>query len=382
MDLTFDLGDSRTPKGHALVYFQVDTEPDKTYATYVVILPVQADLGKYVPPFLASHLGNLPLSDFSAFAMPPVPEEVASYQELQRLSRMRDDDLIYAGSMFSFDLPRMMESTTEAVQAYSQLCSYYFEPGKSLGTEAAEPSLEAEPGRTPQDDGGSLQVNEVLFSLMSQNDKLGELSRLLGKLQFAQQGQDSSMVASYQELQRLSRMRDDDLIYAGSMFSFDLPRMMESTTEAVQAYSQLCSYYFEPGKSLGTEAAEPSLEAEPGRTPQDDGGSLQVNEVLFSLMSQNDKLGELSRLLGKLQFAQQGQDSSMVGEVTEEITALARHLPEDFQVSRLLAAAQETTARGSRLAQLYLDRCFRLCAGDASSARELEDEIHALRDQD
>ena len=40
MDLTFDLGDSRTPKGHALVYFQVDTEPDKTYATYVVILPV------------------------------------------------------------------------------------------------------------------------------------------------------------------------------------------------------------------------------------------------------------------------------------------------------------------------------------------------------
>ncbi|MFQ6027388.1 MAG: hypothetical protein ACE5Q6_07840 [Dehalococcoidia bacterium] len=258
MDITFDVGDPQRPKGHALVYFQVDTEPDKVYATYVVILPVQADLGKYVPPFLASHLGNLPLSEFSAFAMPPVPEEEESYQQLERLSRMRDDDLIFATSMFSFDLPRMMESTTEAVQTYAQLCSDYFEQGK------------------PQS------------------------------------------------------------------------------------------------------APEP----ESLREPEGDADSYQVNEVLLSLMSENDKLGELSRLLGKLQFAQEGRDSSMVGEVTEEITALARHLPEEFQVPRLLAAARETTTRGSRLAQLYLDRCFRLSAGDASSARELEDQIHSLQDQE
>ena len=39
MDLIFDRGDARRPKGHALVYFRVDTEPDILYATYVVILP-------------------------------------------------------------------------------------------------------------------------------------------------------------------------------------------------------------------------------------------------------------------------------------------------------------------------------------------------------
>src|SRR5919106_4907430 len=126
MDLNFERGDSQRPKGHALIYFRVNTEPDKVYATYVVTLPVKADLSKYVPPFLATHLGSVPLSDFSAFAMPPVPEPVDSYQELERLSQLRDDDLVYGDSMFSFDLPRMMEAVTGAGQSYSQLCNNYF----------------------------------------------------------------------------------------------------------------------------------------------------------------------------------------------------------------------------------------------------------------
>ena len=103
MDLTFERGDPQRPKGHALVYFRVNTEPDKVYATYVINLPVKADLTKYVPPFLASHLGSMPLSDFSAFAMPPVPEALEGHEELERLSQERGDDLVFAGSMFSFD---------------------------------------------------------------------------------------------------------------------------------------------------------------------------------------------------------------------------------------------------------------------------------------
>ena len=110
MDLTFERGDSQKPKGHALVYFRVSTEPDKVYASYVIILPISADLSKYVPPFLVSHLGGLPLNEFSVFAMPPVPEAVSGPQELERLAQLRDDDLVYGGDMFSFDLPRMMEA--------------------------------------------------------------------------------------------------------------------------------------------------------------------------------------------------------------------------------------------------------------------------------
>ena len=276
MDLVFDRGDSQHPRGHALLYFRVDTEPDKVYATYVVTLPVKSDLTKYVPPFLASHLGNMPLSDLSAFAMPPVPEAVNSFGELERLSQLREDDLVYGGSMFSFDLPRMMETATEAVQVYSSLCS------EALGmiSTPAEGAAEA----------------------------IGEELR--------------------------------------------------ETLEA---------------------AAAPETEPEPEPEPDD---SLNVNEVLFSFMSESDKLGELSRLLGRLRFAVDGADQSEADEVGSEITVLARHLPENFKVSDLLDVAKDNSERSSQLAKLYIDRCFRLSAGDAGAATELDAQIQLLMDQD
>tara|TARA_Y100001947_G_C10296499_1_gene285187 strand:- start:238 stop:1068 length:831 start_codon:yes stop_codon:yes gene_type:complete len=276
MDLVFDRGDSQHPRGHALLYFRVDTEPDKVYATYVVTLPVKSDLTKYVPPFLASHLGNMPLSDLSAFAMPPVPEAVNSFEELERLSQLREDDLVYGGSMFSFDLPRMMETATEAVQVYSSLCS------EALGmiSTPAEGAAEA----------------------------IGEELR--------------------------------------------------ETLEA---------------------AAVPETEPEPEPEPDD---SLNVNEVLFSFMSESDKLGELSRLLGRLRFAVDGADQSEADEVGAEITVLARHLPENFKVSDLLNVAKDNSERSSQLAKLYIDRCFRLSAGDAGAATELDAQIQLLMDQD
>ncbi len=258
MDITFERGDPLRPKGHALLYFRVNTEPDTVYATYVVTLPVKADLAKYVPPFLASHLGTLPLSDFSAFAMPPVPEPVASYQVLERLSQMRGDDLVYGSSIFSFDLPRMMEAVTEAVQAYSQL---YADFVGSTGASVLEPVAEGDPA------------------------------------------------------------------------------VLQSAADR----------------------------------------SYQVNEVLFSLMSESDKLAELSRLLGKLRFAVEGHDSRETGDAAEEISTLSRYLPEGFQVSALLSVAKDTSRKGSRLAQLYLDRCFRLSAGDVRGAETLEEEIRSLQ---
>ena len=265
MDLYFDRGDQGNPVGHALVYFKVDTEPDKVYASYVVTLPIKSDLTKFLPPFLASHLGALPLNDLSSFAMPPVPEPVDGFAELERLSRQRGDDLIYAGNMFSFDLPRMMESVTEAVQSYAEL---YAASGKSATVVGAEAATE-EPGTLPP-------------------------------------------------------------------------------------------------------AAEPEQELD---------SSFNVNDVLFSFMSEGDKLGELSKLLGRLRFAVEGADTDAATEVGEEIAVLARHLPEEFQLANLLAVAQDTSERSSQLAKLYLDRCFRLSAGDTGEAAELENEIRRLQGQ-
>ena len=276
MDLTFDRGDPRNPRGHALLYFRVDTEPDIVYATYVVTLPVKSDLTKYVPPFLASHLGNLPLSDLSAFAMPPVPEAVGSYAELERLSELRGDDLIYGGNMFNFDLPRMMETATEAVQTYSSMCS-------------------------------------------------------------------------------------DALTMTG--------------TPSEGAAAALADELDQPQESVPSPAPAP----EPAEEPDD---SYNVNEVLFSFMSESDKLAELSKLLGRLRFAVDGSDQATADEVGQEIIVLARHLPEDFRVRDLLEVARDNSQKSSQLAKLYIDRCFRLSAGEAEAAKEMEDQILLLRSQD
>jgi len=275
MDLIFDRGDPQNPRGHALLYFRVDTEPDTVYATYVVTLPVKSDLTKYVPPFLASHLGNMPLSDLSAFAMPPVPESVGSFADLERLSQLREDDLVFGGSMFSFDLARMMETATEAVQVYSGLCS------------------------------DTLALNSTLA--------------------------EGAAAAISEELR-----------------------------ETLQ----------------GPPAPEP--EPEPEEEPDD---SLNVNEVLFSFMSEIDKLGELSSLLGRLRFAVDGSDQAASDEVGAEITVLARHLPENFKVKDLLEVAKDNSERSSQLAKLYIDRCFRLSAGEHVAATELDAQIQLLKDQ-
>ena len=263
MDLYFDRGDQANPVGHALVYFRVDTEPDKVYASYVVTLPIKSDLTKFLPPFLATHLGaELPLNDLSSFAMPPVPEPVDGLGELERLSMQRGDDLVYAGNMFSFDLPRIMDMISKAVQSYGEL---YAASGKSATVVGGAAVVEGE----------SLPVAD-------------------------------------------------------------------------------------------------EAEEEPD-------GSLSVNEVLFSFMSESDKLGELSRLLGRLRFAVEGADRAVADEIGEEIRALARHLPEEFQVANLLAVARDTSERSSQLAKLYLDRCFRLSAGDTTQVAELEAEIRRLQ---
>ena len=270
MDIQFEIGDPLRPRGHALLYFRVDTEPDNVYGTYIVTLPITADLTKYVPPFLAAHLGSGdtgPLANFAAFAMPPMSELVeGGYDRLVQLANLRNDDLVFGGSMFSYDLARMMESVANAVQEYSDAW------------------------------------NEVAGSTAA------------------------------------SIPADDAAIPLGS-----------------------------PGQSSGTSDPDDS-----------DTGGLGVNEVLWSFMSEGDRLAEMGRLLGRLRFAQEGNDATSIADITAEMTALGRHLPDEFSISTLVATAADTGPVAAQLAQLYLDRCYRLSSGDTEQVRRIEEAIRNL----
>lgn len=246
MDISFDRGDPQKPRGHALAYFRTRSEPDKVYATYIIVLPVSMDFAKYVPPFLASHMGSVPLADLSAFSLPPVPEEISSYEELLRLAEVRDDDLLYAGTMFSFDMPEMMQAIGEVVKLYAQSWSDHVQPAISAPVEAEE-------------------------------------------------------------------------------------------------------------------------------------GSSTVNEVLYSLMNEKDRLAELSKLVGKLRFAVEGKDQQTGTEVEQETLVLGKYLPDNYYIPSLLQAVMDSSAKGAQLAQLYLDRCYKLSNSDYLGVRTLEEQIDLMK---
>src|SRR5262245_38686846 len=97
MQLDFDLGDSERPRGHAIVYARVGgAGGGRIVATYVVVLPIQFSIGKYLPPILSGQVPLEGLADPSAMSVVPIPpmlEDVDDIDTLRQLAERRGDDL-------------------------------------------------------------------------------------------------------------------------------------------------------------------------------------------------------------------------------------------------------------------------------------------------
>ncbi|MCE2465537.1 MAG: hypothetical protein J4G01_05590, partial [Dehalococcoidia bacterium] len=167
------------------------------------------------------------------------------------------------------------------------------------------------------------------------------------------------------ELQHLADIRRVDLLYAGTVSSPDVPDMMERVGEAVRHYAQLWENHVKVSPQAPLQALN------------DDGAG--VNEILYSFMNERDKLTELSKMVGKLRFAIEGDDHRTRSETQEEIDILGRFLPERFDIPSLLLAVSDSSSRGGQLAQLYLDRCYRLSDGDDEGAHDLDEKIETLK---
>lgn len=239
MDLQFEKGTREAPKGHALVYFYKQGDPESVLATYLVTLPVSVDVAKYIPPMLAPQLQGAGVQELSGFAFPPLPESVESLDLVRHLAEVRDDDLIYGGT--------------------------------------GDPD-------NPMD-------------------------------------------------------------------------FLQTVSEMQQEYTQLYQ------RNLDQQAL-PALST--------------VSDLLYEIMGERDKLNELSKLMGKLRFAAEGSDTSGIKETEEEISTLARYLPERYKISKLVDVAEMPATVGALLAQLYLERCYRLYEEDYRRLQELEEEIGTM----
>jgi hypothetical protein len=172
-------------------------------------------------------------------------------------------------------------------------------------------------------------------------------------------------VEGYGYVARLAEARDDDLIYAGTIDSDDVQRGLMAAGEVAQQYSALYAAY------LNT--LPPIAEAE-RKTP-----TLEVDEVLYSLMSEKQRLSELSKLIGKLRYAVEGSDASLTAETVAEMQALARYLPDKYRLGDLIAAAQIPGPKGARLSQLYVERSYLLSSEDYAALQKVDGEIRSLQ---
>ncbi|MHB1132798.1 MAG: hypothetical protein ACYC4L_10470 [Chloroflexota bacterium] len=165
-------------------------------------------------------------------------------------------------------------------------------------------------------------------------------------------------------LERLAEARGDDLLYGGNLDPDDVQRGLLAVTEAAHQYQRLYEEHLRHLPKPEPELAE--------------GEGTNVNDVLFSLMSERQLLGELAKLVGTLRYALEGGDARQVKETVREMEALGRHVPEKYRVDELIAAAQQPGAKGQRLSQLYVDRCFRLSDEDYAGLGQIEEEIKQL----
>ena len=167
-------------------------------------------------------------------------------------------------------------------------------------------------------------------------------------------------VPSAEYLQALAERRRDDLVYAGAVNRSNPMQVAAETSEAAREYADLY---------VGSQLPEEGVVAPQG-SPDDP----EVSR--YAGLSEQEKLNELSMLTGRLRDSIQrgGADA----EIEQQMRALAQTLPAKYHVNEVLAAASLPGKRGQRLAQLHLERCYKLYNEDYLDLERIDREIDAV----
>ena len=171
-------------------------------------------------------------------------------------------------------------------------------------------------------------------------------------------------------LERLADLRNDDLIDGGTLRMSDPLYALQPVADIGAQYAERCANYV---ASAPLEA--PAPEPVGGRAA----GAVDVDDLLLQVMSDRDKIARLARLVGTLRYAVEGGDLRLVDETVGEMQRVARHLPDKYRPDELITAARSTQPRAARLAELYLERCYRLVDEDYAAIADLDSKIDELR---
>jgi hypothetical protein len=95
-------------------------------------------------------------------------------------------------------------------------------------------------------------------------------------------------------------------------------------------------------------------------------------------MSGDDKLTELSKLVGKLKFNVEGIDQSAIKDSENELNILANHFPPNHNMDKLISAIKLQDKKSEELADLYVKRCYCLINEQYGQLGELETKIDLI----
>lgn len=166
------------------------------------------------------------------------------------------------------------------------------------------------------------------------------------------------------ELRRLADIRGDDILVGGSATTLDVASLMSRVAELGDAYARA----YDEGLAR---APKPQVAAEPSAGT--DGLAL-----LYSVLPERERLEELARRVGTLRYALDGSDAALAEATRNEMRAVAMYLPEKYRVEQLIEAASRPDSSGARLAELYIERAYKLASEDYEDLSSIEAQIEAL----
>lgn len=179
--------------------------------------------------------------------------------------------------------------------------------------------------------------------------------------------------SSLDHLHMLADYRDDDLCDLGTINPKDEPARMQAVAQGCQEYGQLYMSHvssFKQATPLLSPIADDPM-------PMDD---MDAEELLIQTMNDRQRLAELTKLVGVIGYALGGKDTHLLQETQQRMQRIARQMPEKYRTTELIAAATNQQARGSKLAELYIERGYKLLDEEYADIPNIERAIRDLQE--
>jgi hypothetical protein len=170
-------------------------------------------------------------------------------------------------------------------------------------------------------------------------------------------------------LERLAELRNDDLLDGGTLRMSDPLYALQPVTDIGAQYAEQCTTYF----------AAQSLTASPEAAAIKGVNDVDVDELLMQVMPDREKVGRLARLTGTLRYAMGGGDARLTEDTLGEMRRVARHLGEKYRPTELIEAASSSSTGSAELAQLFIERCYKLVDEDYAALADIDRRIEVLK---